>query len=191
MEAAQEQHGDIGYWNRVTDQNYEDGRYYKTIPEPPCVNVVDFTGYDGPLDENGFPVGLMDEIAQNAKEEGRDPNEPQIIFKRNAPPDDPETPPAYQLELEKTYDNDDLFYAVEYCVKSGFVETLFSKDTYRIPISRITPDGHRFLENIRSDTNWEKVKSVAKKAGSFSADVIIEIAKNVAVEAAKHFLTNT
>ena len=88
MEAAQEQHGDIGYWNRVTDQNYEDGRYYKTIPEPPCVNVVDFTGYDGPLDENGFPVGLMDEIAQNAKEEGRDPNEPQIIFKRNAPPDD-------------------------------------------------------------------------------------------------------
>lgn len=101
--------------------------------------------------------------------------------------DDPETPPAYQLELEKTYDNDDLFYAVEYCVKSGFVETLFSKDTYRIPISRITPDGHRFLENIRSDTNWEKVKSVAKKAGSFSADVIIETAKNVAVEAAKHF----
>lgn len=105
--------------------------------------------------------------------------------------DDPETPPAYQLELEKTYDNDDLFYAVEYCVKSRFVETLFSKDTYRIPISRITPDGHRFLENIRSDTNWEKVKSVAKKAGSFSADVIIEIAKNVAVEAAKHFLANT
>lgn len=105
--------------------------------------------------------------------------------------DDPETPPAYQLKLEKTYDNDDLFYAVEYCVKSGFVETLFSKDTYRIPISRITPDGHRFLENIRSDTNWEKVKSVAKKAGSFSTDVIIEIAKNVAVEAAKHFLTNT
>lgn len=32
MIAAQEQHGDIGYWNRVTDQNYEDGRYYKTIP---------------------------------------------------------------------------------------------------------------------------------------------------------------
>lgn len=49
----------------------------------------------------------------------------------------------------------------------------------------------RNLENIRSDTNWEKVKSVAKKAGSFSTDVIIEIAKNVAVEAAKHFLTNT
>ena len=51
MEAAQEEHGDIGYWNRVTDQNYEDGRYYKLIPEPPAVHIVDFTGYDGPLDE--------------------------------------------------------------------------------------------------------------------------------------------
>lgn len=73
MVAAQEQHGDIGYWNRVTDQNYEDGRYYKTIPEPPAVHIVDFTGYDGPLDENGFPVGLPDEIARYAKEQGAAP----------------------------------------------------------------------------------------------------------------------
>ena len=56
MEAAQEEHGDIGYWNRVTDQNYEDGRYYKTVP-PPCINIVDYDGYTGPLDENGLPVG--------------------------------------------------------------------------------------------------------------------------------------
>ena len=42
MEAAQEEHGDIGYWNRVTDQNYEDGRYYKTVPPPPCINIVDY-----------------------------------------------------------------------------------------------------------------------------------------------------
>lgn len=87
MEAAMEDHGDIGYWNRVTDLNYEDGRYYKTIPEPPCINVVDFSGYDGPLDENGFPVGLPDEIARYAAEQGKDPGTPQIILKRNAPPD--------------------------------------------------------------------------------------------------------
>lgn len=82
---AQEEHGDIGYWNRVTDQNYEDGRYYKLIPEPPAVHIVDFTGYDGPLDENGFPVGLPDEIARYAKEQGAAPDAPQIILKRNAP----------------------------------------------------------------------------------------------------------
>ena len=87
MIAAQEQHGDIGYWNRVTDQNYEDGRYYKTIPEPPAVHIVDFTGYDGPLDENGFTVGLPDEIARYAQKQGAAPDAPQIILKRNAPPD--------------------------------------------------------------------------------------------------------
>lgn len=85
MEAAQEEHGDIGYWNLVTDQNYEDGRYYKLIPEPSAVHIVDFTGYDGPLDENGFPVGLPDEIARYAKEQGAAPDAPQIILKRNAP----------------------------------------------------------------------------------------------------------
>lgn len=88
MEAAQEEHGDIGYWNRVTDQNYEDGRYYKTVPPPPCINIVDYDGYTGPLDENGLPVGLAEQIAQANVEEGRDPNEAQIIIKCNAPPDD-------------------------------------------------------------------------------------------------------
>ena len=48
MEAAQTEHGDIGYWNRVTDVNYEDGQYCGTLQEPPTVHVVDFSGYDGP-----------------------------------------------------------------------------------------------------------------------------------------------
>lgn len=87
-EAAQDEHGDITWWDHVTDVNYEDGRYYKTVPPPPCINIVDYDGYAGPLDENGLPVGLAEQIAQANTEEGRDPNEAQIIIKRNAPPDD-------------------------------------------------------------------------------------------------------
>lgn len=49
------------------------------------MHIVDFAGYDGPLDENGFPVGLPDEIARYAKEQGVAPDAPQIILKRNAP----------------------------------------------------------------------------------------------------------
>ncbi len=30
MSAAQTQHGDIVWWDRVTDANYEDGQYYKS-----------------------------------------------------------------------------------------------------------------------------------------------------------------
>ena len=32
MDAAMEQHGDIGWWNWVTDENYRNGEYYKLIP---------------------------------------------------------------------------------------------------------------------------------------------------------------
>lgn len=87
-EAAQDEHGDITWWDHVTDVNYENGRYYKTLPLPPCIDIVDFEGYTGPLDENGLPVGLAEQIAQDNVEEGRNPNEVQIIIKRNAPPDD-------------------------------------------------------------------------------------------------------
>lgn len=74
MEDAQAQHGDIAWYDGVTDANYDRGKYYKLIPQPPCVNLVDLEGYDGPLDENGLPVGLADEIAKN------DPNEKPIII---------------------------------------------------------------------------------------------------------------
>ena len=33
-DAAMEQHGDPGWWNWVTDENYCDGKYYKLIPPP-------------------------------------------------------------------------------------------------------------------------------------------------------------
>lgn len=68
MEAATEEHGDISWWDHVTDVNYTDGQYYKTLHQPPTVHVVDFSGYDGPLDENGFPVGLPNEISEYMKQ---------------------------------------------------------------------------------------------------------------------------
>lgn len=86
MGAAQAQHGDIIWWDRVTDVNYEDGQYYKTLPQPPVVTVVDYDGYAGPLDEQGFPVGLLDRIAKKGTQ--TDPDNPRIIIKRNAPKDE-------------------------------------------------------------------------------------------------------
>lgn len=34
MEAAMEQHGDIGWWDWVTDENYRKGEYHKLISPP-------------------------------------------------------------------------------------------------------------------------------------------------------------
>lgn len=83
MEAAQAEHGDITWWDRVTDVNYEDGRYYKTLPQAPVVTVIDYDGYTGPLDDQGFPSGLPDRIAHEGTPV--DPDNPRIIIKRHAP----------------------------------------------------------------------------------------------------------
>lgn len=91
MEIAQHEHGCISWWDRVTDLNYEDGRYYHTTPELPTLHVVDLAGYDGPLDENGFPVGLPNEISEYMKQQGEPPTVPKIIFKKNEPKEGNET----------------------------------------------------------------------------------------------------
>ena len=51
MEAAQAQHGDITWFDGVTDQHYENGRYYKLTPQPPEITMIDLTGYNEPQEE--------------------------------------------------------------------------------------------------------------------------------------------
>lgn len=35
MEAAQDEHGDITWFDGVTDEHYENGRFYAAVPPPP------------------------------------------------------------------------------------------------------------------------------------------------------------
>lgn len=51
MEAAQAQHGDITWFDGVTDRHYENGRYYKLTPQPPEITMIDLTGYNEPQEE--------------------------------------------------------------------------------------------------------------------------------------------
>jgi len=50
MEAAQAQHGEITWYDGVTDEHYENGRFYKLTPPPPEISMIDLTEY-GPLHE--------------------------------------------------------------------------------------------------------------------------------------------
>lgn len=43
MEAEQARHGDICWYDGVTDQHYENGKYYKLAPQPPEIIVIDLT----------------------------------------------------------------------------------------------------------------------------------------------------
>ncbi len=68
-DAAMEQHGDIGWWNWVTDENYRDGEYYKLIPPPPRFPfpILDLSdcateeerqkALQDPFEPDGAPIG--------------------------------------------------------------------------------------------------------------------------------------
>ena len=45
MEAAQAQHGDITWYDGVTDEHYESGVYHKMVPPPPEITMFDLTDY--------------------------------------------------------------------------------------------------------------------------------------------------
>lgn len=51
MEAAQAQHGDITWYDGVTDLHYENGEYHAMVPPPPHFPfpVIDLTDYPGPF----------------------------------------------------------------------------------------------------------------------------------------------
>jgi len=67
MEAAMEQHGDISWWNWVSDENYRSGQYYKLVSPPPHLPfpVLDLSdcqteeerrkALQDPFEENGEP----------------------------------------------------------------------------------------------------------------------------------------
>lgn len=47
MEAAQTQHGDLTWYDGVTDLHYENGRYHAMVLPPPSVTMIDLTEYPG------------------------------------------------------------------------------------------------------------------------------------------------
>lgn len=99
-------------------------------------------------------------------------------------------PPAYQIELEKSFDNDDILYSIHYCAESGLIKLGKTNTSYRIPVLDLTAAGHNFLENIRDERNWKKIKQVASKIGALSLDVVVGIGKDVVLSLAKQALSS-
>lgn len=56
-------------------------------------------------------------------------------------------------------------------------------------IYRITYDGYQFIESIRPQSVWEKIKIIGSHIGSFSIDVISQIATGVLTSMIEGYLT--
>ena len=81
-------------------------------------------------------------------------------------------------QLQK-YDFKTVAYHANQCIMSGLISEGHPFFGVEVAIADLTPAGHEFLENIRADTNWNKVKQKAKSVGSESLSVLAQIAGQV------------
>ena len=84
-----------------------------------------------------------------------------------------------------SYSPDEVFYHVRQCELSGFFQNA-SRDLdgdFHIPY--LSPYGHQFISDIRSDSVWSHVKSLSQKIGSNSLSALIQISSGVITQLIK------
>ena len=82
----------------------------------------------------------------------------------------------------EAYSADEVEYHLRQCDMCGFlVGARFGADG-GFSGRYITPSGHEFLANIRSDTVYNAAKGKLAKAGVFSLKALVEVAASVAGE---------
>lgn len=94
--------------------------------------------------------------------------------------------------LLASYSLEEIIYHVSQCKKSGLIDgcEIYYAGT-SCSVSDLSPYGHQFLSDIRSDTVWNNVKEVSKKVGSNSLQAIVQIATGVITEIIKSQLRLT
>ena len=105
-----------------------------------------------------------------------------------------ETDPISMREIWKALpdrDNADIAYSLELLDEAGFIDmSTLDADGAMVEafISRLTFQGHEYLETIRPETVWKKTTSVLSKIGSFSLDLVKDVASSILSDMAKGFL---
>lgn len=87
----------------------------------------------------------------------------------------------YPKELDQApslskYSDEEIRYHIMQCSKANLIELQRCDQSGHIGIADLTPYGHEFLANIRSDTVWNSVKAVSSKIGSTSISALTQIA---------------
>jgi len=88
------------------------------------------------------------------------------------------------------YTDEEILYHINQCELSGFFTEVSQCTGYLYFIEDLSPLGHQFLADVRSDTNWNKTKSIAKTVGSTSLTAIKDIASTVISEVIKSQFQN-
>ena len=78
-------------------------------------------------------------------------------------------------EVLSHYDPDIIDYHVFYLCEADYIKGLNRFLGGNYILRDLTPDGHRFAQDIHSDNIWEKTKSKANAIGAFSLDTLQQI----------------
>lgn len=86
------------------------------------------------------------------------------------------------------YTYEEIEYHTQQVAMYGFLSKFKNDLSEGFIFHMLSPTGHEFLENIRNEENWKQTKGVAKHAGSFSLNVLSNIASEVVSSAVTAFL---
>ncbi len=94
-----------------------------------------------------------------------------------------------KFERFNNYTHDEIIYHVKQCKMAHLIiNVTFTDNGGYFSIEDLTPKGHEFLENIRSDNMWNNTKAVAAKVGSYSLSSLTTIASGVLTQIINHQL---
>lgn len=93
--------------------------------------------------------------------------------------DESEEEPQVIHEKLKPYTDEEILYHINQCELSSFFTEVSWCTNYLCFIQDLSPLGHQFLADIRSDSNWNKTKDIAQKVGSFSLNALKDISVKV------------
>lgn len=88
------------------------------------------------------------------------------------------------LKELSVFSKETILYTAQMLDEAGLIHfsTLYADcSLYDAKYNSITYEGHQFLENIRSEEVFSKTKDVLSKVGSFSLNVISDVAAKVIV----------
>jgi hypothetical protein len=84
-------------------------------------------------------------------------------------------------------DDDELAYHLMLIIDEGWLEAAYSRPAGNFDVSRLTADGHDFVESTRNPDVWQKTKSTMKAGGAETLRLAWDIAKSVVrSEIARH-----
>ena len=95
--------------------------------------------------------------------------------------DDPTISINSQPELAE-FTEDEVRYHIKQASDAGLLVLRTNYISDSCLIEDLTPLGHSFLANIRNDSNWKKIKTIAlDKAKTLSLSVLVEIANHFVI----------